>query len=264
MLKQRKILTEKHILKLLIKYDIHLGQNKKNLNSNIKFLIHSKRNDKLIFNREKTILLLRKILRLLVQISLKNGQIIYISTNFHVTQALEKICIDKNEYVVKKYAKGLLTNFSQTLKHINNFKKISIIKTKSNRNLRQTIRFNLLYLNLIKVKQIPNLIIIFDLMNDKMIIQEAKQLNIPLIGILDSNNNPNLRDFIIPANNKNLRSILLFAHLFHKSFIIGKKLAQKHKIINNKNSITKTRKYSNSIFIQKIYKINEKWFNIQN
>lgn len=255
-----KFKIEKHILKLLIKHDVHLGQNNKILNNKIKTFIHSKRNNKLIFNIEKTIFLLRKILLLLINVSLKNGQVIYISTNFHLTQALENICTDKNEYIIKKYAKGLLTNFSQTLKHIKNFKKLSIIKTKSNRNLRQTIRFNLLYFNLIKVKQRPNLIIIFDLINDKIIIQEAKQLNIPLIGIIDSNNNIELIDFIIPGNNKNLRSILLFANLFHKTWIIGQKLSQKHKIIKNKTHKNFIINYSNSIYIQKIYKINNKWF----
>lgn len=117
------IKIEKHILKLLINYDVHLAQDKKTLNNKIKDFIHSKRNNKYIFNREKTIFSLRKILMLLTYVSSKNGQIIYVSANFHVTQALESICTDKNEYVVKKYAKGLLTNFSQTLKHINNFKK---------------------------------------------------------------------------------------------------------------------------------------------
>lgn len=127
--------------------------------------------------------------------------------------------------------------------------------------MRQTIRFNLLYFNLIKVKQRPNLIIIFDLLNDKRIIEEAKQLNIPLIGILDSNNNPELLDFIIPGNNKNLRSILLFAHLFHKSWKTGKTLSQKQKTRGNNQKYKKEQiTYSNSIFMQNIYKINEKWF----
>ena len=60
----------------------------------------------------------------------------------------------------------------------------------------------------------PDLIVIFDVLKDKLAVLEAKKLNIPIIGIVDSNANPETIDYIIPGNDDAIRSINLYKHYF--------------------------------------------------
>ena len=74
-----------------------------------------------------------------------------------------------------------------------------------------------LHLNLGGIKDLngkPDLIIIFDVLKDKLAVLEAKKLNIPIIGIVDSNANPETIDYIIPGNDDAIRSINLYKHYF--------------------------------------------------
>ena len=66
---------------------------------------------------------------------------------------------------------------------------------------------------------IPDIIIVFDAVKDKLAILEANKLKIPVIGILDTNADPDLIDFPIPGNDDALRSINLYAALFKSTMI---------------------------------------------
>ena len=70
---------------------------------------------------------------------------------------------------------------------------------------------------------IPDIIVVFDAVKDKLAILEAKKLKIPVIGILDTNADPDLVDFPIPGNDDALRSISLYADLFKSTIIEAKK-----------------------------------------
>ena len=67
------------------------------------------------------------------------------------------------------------------------------------------------------IGQKPDLIIIFDVVKDKLAVMEAKRLNIPIIGIADSNADPEPIDYVIPGNDDALRSINLYAEYFKKT-----------------------------------------------
>ena len=60
----------------------------------------------------------------------------------------------------------------------------------------------------------PDLLIIFDVLKDKIAVLEAKKLNIPVVGIVDSNADPDLVDYVIPGNDDALRSINLYKNYF--------------------------------------------------
>ena len=60
----------------------------------------------------------------------------------------------------------------------------------------------------------PDLLVIFDVLKDRIAVKEAKKLNIPVVGIVDSNADPELIDYVIPGNDDALRSINLFKKYF--------------------------------------------------
>ena len=60
----------------------------------------------------------------------------------------------------------------------------------------------------------PDLLIIFDVLKDRIAVREANKLNIPVIGIVDTNADPELIDYVIPGNDDALRSINLYKKYF--------------------------------------------------
>ena len=74
-----------------------------------------------------------------------------------------------------------------------------------------------LHLNLGGIKDLngkPDLIVIMDVIKDKLAVLEAKKLNIPIVGIVDTNADPDLIDYIIPGNDDAIRSINLYKKYF--------------------------------------------------
>ena len=63
----------------------------------------------------------------------------------------------------------------------------------------------------------PDLIVIFDVVKDKIAVLEAKKLNIPIIGIVDTNADPDPIDYLIPGNDDAIRSIKLYADFFKET-----------------------------------------------
>jgi len=60
----------------------------------------------------------------------------------------------------------------------------------------------------------PDLLVILDVLKDRIAVLEAKKLNIPVVGIVDSNSDPDLIDYVIPGNDDALRSINLYKKYF--------------------------------------------------
>ena len=65
----------------------------------------------------------------------------------------------------------------------------------------------------------PDLVIIFDAVKDKIAVLESKKLEIPIIGIVDSNADPDLIDYVIPGNDDAIRSINIFSNYFKQTIL---------------------------------------------
>ena len=63
----------------------------------------------------------------------------------------------------------------------------------------------------------PDLLVIFDIVKDKLAVLEAKKLNIPIIGIVDTNSDPEFVDYVIPGNDDAIRSINLYKKYFSET-----------------------------------------------
>ena len=74
-----------------------------------------------------------------------------------------------------------------------------------------------------EMKKLPNIIFVIDTNIESLAVLEAKKLNIPIIGILDSNSNPDNIDFPIPGNDDARRSINLYCDLIKKTIFDAKK-----------------------------------------
>ncbi len=75
----------------------------------------------------------------------------------------------------------------------------------------------------------PDLIVIFDVIKDRLAVLEAKKLNIPIIGIVDTNADPELIDYVIPGNDDAIRSINLYKKYFLETMNDAKEFSNDEK-----------------------------------
>ena len=80
----------------------------------------------------------------------------------------------------------------------------------------------------------PDLLVIFDIVKDKLAVLEAKKLRIPIIAISDSNSNPEPIDFVIPGNDDAIRSITLYANYFRDTLSDAKEISKDFELEKNK------------------------------
>ena len=86
----------------------------------------------------------------------------------------------------------------------------------------------------------PDILIVFDAVKDKLAVLEANKLGIPVIAILDSNANPDSIDYPIPGNDDAIRSINLFAELFKQTILNAKEITknfEEEKIVKENNEV---------------------------
>ena len=107
---------------------------------------------------------------------------------------------------------------------------------------------------------LPDLVIVFDTVKDKIAVQEASKLKIPVLGIIDTNSNPELIDYPIPGNDDAIRSINLYVNLFLETITDARKKIkevseQGESIDPPKESINKNKNTSKKYIAKKNLKL---------
>ena len=145
-------------------------------------------------------------------------------------------------YVVERWLGGTLTNFS-TIKSIKRLHSLeegsSIFEDLTKKELlmlnREKIKLSDQHRGIKDMKKLPNAIVIVDGKTESIAIQEAKKLEIPIICIVDSNTDPSLCDYPIPANDDSIRTIQLIVNEIVNTIIsVSKKDDDKSESVSDK------------------------------
>ena len=156
----------------------------------------------------------------------KSGKILFVGTKKQCSEIVKDIASEYNQfYINKRWLGGTLTNWKTISNSINRLENLENL-FKDNESMNNLSKKELLELsrerdklisNLGGIKNLdgkPDLIVIFDIVKDKIAVLEAKKLNIPIIAIVDSNADPEPIDYLIPGNDDAIRSINLYAEYF--------------------------------------------------
>ena len=210
----------------LLESGVHFGHNVRRWNPKMEEYIFGVRNNIHIFDLRITAEALNNALVKMHETVSKSGKILFVGTKKQCAEIVKDLAtINNNFYVNKRWLGGTLTNWktiSNSIDRLNtldlNLNDPAFTNSISKKELLQLTREKeKLHLNLGGIKDLngkPDLIIIFDVLKDKLAVLEAKKLNIPIIGIVDSNANPETIDYIIPGNDDAIRSINLYKHYF--------------------------------------------------
>ena len=219
-------------VKELLDAGIHFGHEKTKWNPKMKTYIHSSRKGIHIIDITQTLTILNSVCKYVKNLSAKGGTILMLATKkqsqLTIKSAAEK---SKSQYVISRWLGGTLTNFDtifKRIKHLNelenqqNNEQSTIPTKKEQTQINKKInRLNKFFEGLKKTNKIPDCLYVIDVKKEKIAINEANILNIPVIGLVDSDSDPTGIDYIIPGNDDSIRSIKLISNVIADALSMG-------------------------------------------
>jgi small subunit ribosomal protein S2 len=219
-------------LKDLIEAGVHFGHKTQRWNPKMEKYIHSTRENVHIIDLTLTVGLLSEALNKINDVVSKGGKILFVSTKKQASKRIAQLATDTNHYYVNhRWLGGMLTNWSTITNSIKKMKELEISKSNPNNEFtkkevlqmeRKHQKLMLSLFGISEMKKAPDLIFIIDTKLEHKAVAEAKNLNIPVIGIVDTNADPEVIDFPIPGNDDSRRSINLYCDLIHQTIELSK------------------------------------------
>ena len=210
----------------LLEAGVHFGHNVRRWNPKMEDYIFGVRNNIHIFDLRITLESLNSSLVKIHETVAKSGKILFVGTKKQCAETVKELAETSNNFFVnKRWLGGTLTNWKTISNSINRLNELentindpAFTNSVSKKELLERSREKeKLHLNLGGIKDLngkPDLIVIMDVIKDKLAVLEAKKLNIPIVGIVDSNADPELIDYVIPGNDDAIRSINLYKKYF--------------------------------------------------
>ena len=210
----------------LLESGVHFGHNVRRWNPKMAQYIYGVRNNIHIFDLRITVDLLNVALTKIHETISKSGKILFVGTKKQCGETVKEIAdINNNFYVNKRWLGGTLTNWKTISNSIKRLDEVETFLNNDNlsNNLSKKELLDIsrekqkLELNIGGIRKLngkPDLVVIFDVLKDRIAVLEAKKLNIPVVGIVDTNADPELIDYVIPGNDDALRSINLYKKYF--------------------------------------------------
>ena len=220
-------------VKELLEAGVHLGHKTFRWNPKMKKYIFGEKNSIHIIDLSKTLELLNNALLELHKSVSSGGKVLFVSTKKQASELIAEVAKETDNYFVNfRWLGGMLTNWntiSNSIKRLKNIKK-NLVEEDTGFTKKELIKMNLEKDKLERslggiseMKKLPNIIFIIDTNIESLAVLEAKKLGIPIIGILDSNSDPDNIDFPIPGNDDARRAINLYCDLIKKTILDAKK-----------------------------------------
>ena len=202
----------------LLEAGVHFGHQTKRWNPKMKEYIYNSRDDIYIINLQKTVEKMEEAYTALRKIIENGGKVLYVGTK---KQASE-VCKEEAErsgmyYMTERWLGGTLTNFRTIRRRVNRLDEIEKMEadgTFEKLPKKEVVglkkEYDKLNKNLCGIREmtkLPQALIIVDSMKEENAIKEAKKLNIPVFGIVDTNCDPDMVDYVIPGNDDAVRAI---------------------------------------------------------
>lgn len=191
------------------------------------------RNDIHIIDLEKTIIKLNEALEFVKKLAKTNGIIVFVGTKKQAKAYIKEVAIKANmPYVADRWIGGLLTNFSIISKQIRlmeqleaDLKSGALDKyTKKERVMieKKIKKLNQKFGGLRLLKKLPDAVFVTDINEDRIAVNEAREKNIPIIALADTNTDPGLVTYPIPANDDALSSIRIIVNKIAEEYEANK------------------------------------------
>ncbi|KMY49473.1 30S ribosomal protein S2 [Peribacillus loiseleuriae] len=207
-------------MKQLLEAGVHFGHQTRRWNPKMKKYIFTERNGIYIIDLQKTVKKVDEAYNFVKELAANGGTILFVGTKKQAQESVKEEAIRSGMYYVnQRWLGGTLTNFGTIQKRISRLKEIEkmeengtfeVLPKKEVIQLKKEWDRLEKFLGGIKdMKTIPDAIFIIDPRKERIAVAEAHKLNIPLVGIVDTNCDPDEIDVVIPANDDAIRAVKL-------------------------------------------------------
>jgi small subunit ribosomal protein S2 len=220
-------------MKQLLEAGVHFGHQTKRWNPKMKEYIFGERNGIYIIDLQKSLRLFKNAVQFIFDLGTQGKTVLFLGTK---RQAQDVIQEESQRcgmfYVNQRWLGGLLTNFTTIQKSIKRFRELETMQSNGQYDLlskkevarlereRKKLEKNLSGIK--EMNQLPEAIFVIDTKKEAIAVQEARKLGIPIVGVADTNCDPDEIDFIIPGNDDALRAIRLIANTISQAYLDGK------------------------------------------
>ena len=220
-------------LKDLLEAGVHFGHQTKRWNPKMKAYIFGERNGIYIIDLAKTAKLFRDAEQFTMNLAAEGRTILFVGTK---RQAQDAVAEEAQRcgmfFVNQRWLGGLLTNFTTIQRSLSRLRDLEAMETdgryetlskkeisqieKEKRKLQKNLE------GIRNMSRLPDALFVVDTRKEKIAVDEARKLKIPVIGVVDTNCDPDEVDFVIPGNDDALRAIRLFASKIADAVLSGR------------------------------------------
>lgn len=204
----------------LLEAGVHFGHQKRRWNPKMKEYIFTTRDDIYIIDLQKTAKKIEEAYKALKEIAENGGKILFVGTKKQAQEAAEESAVRTNMYFInERWLGGTLTNFKtirtriKRMEDIEKMEKDGVFEVLPKKEVIQIKKeYEKLNKNLRGIrdmKKVPEALVIVDPRKEEIAIKEARILGIPVFGVVDTNCDPDMVDYVIPGNDDAVRSVKL-------------------------------------------------------
>ena len=204
----------------LLEAGVHFGHQKRRWIPNMREYIYTSRDDIYIIDLQKTAQKMEEANVAMKEIAEAEGKVLFVGTKKQAQEAAEECAARTDMYFVnERWLGGTLTNFKTIRSRVRRLEDIEKMESDGTFDLlpkKEVIKIKKEYEKLNKylrgireMKKLPNAMVIVDPRKEENAIKEARILNIPVFGVVDTNCDPDMVDYVIPGNDDAVRSVKL-------------------------------------------------------
>ena len=204
----------------LLEAGVHFGHQRRRWNPKMKEYIYTTRDDIYIIDLQKTVKKLEEAYEAMKEIAQNGGTVLFVGTKKQAQEAAEESATRTNMYFVnERWLGGTLTNFKTIRSRIRRMEEIEKMEREGIFEMlpkKEVIQIKKEYDKLNKnlrgireMKKMPQALVIVDPRKEEIAIKEARILGIPVFGIVDTNCDPDMVDYVIPGNDDAVRAVKL-------------------------------------------------------
>lgn len=207
-------------MKQLLEAGVHFGHQTRRWNPKMKKYIFVERNGIYIIDLQKTVKKLEEAYAYMRQVGEEGGKVLFVGTKKQAQEAIkEEAERSGNYYINQRWLGGTLTNFGTIQKRVARMKQIekmeedgtfAVLPKKEVVQLKKEHERLVKFLGGVRdMKSLPDVMFVVDPRKERIAVAEAIKLHIPIVGIVDTNCDPDEIDYVIPANDDAIRAVKL-------------------------------------------------------
>ena len=234
-------------MRQMLEAGVHFGHPRRNWNPKMARYIYSSRNDIHVIDLHKTIPLIEKAYEFVRNIVAEGGTVLFVGTKKQAQEAIQAEAQRCGMFFInQRWLGGTLTNFKTLRKNISRMKEIEkmeangtfdkLPKKEVNNIRKEKAKLDKTLGGIREMASPPSIVFIVDTQKEMIAVKEAKKLGIPIVGIVDTNCDPDYIDHVISANDDAIRSVKLLCSVIADAVLEGRRIAHPGEVIEAQQS----------------------------